>query len=131
MGNSASFSIDRSVNVVIAKQPDYFGVSKSDWSRLKRKVDACKSRTDWWMNVGFTSFGITGSSLLSYFALPITPDSNWARPTIICFGIFSFLIGLLCIIAHRREATLSTSTLEEVKDVIKEIDASIVITEPE
>lgn len=126
MENSASFSIDRSANVIMAKQPDYIGVSKSDWLRLKKKVNACKSQTSWWMNIAFTLFGVAGSSLLSYLALPILPDSNWARPTIICIGISSFIIGVICVIAHKGETKLSTSILEDVKDVIEEIDSSIV-----
>ena len=131
MESSGSFSIDRSASVVMAKQPDYIGVSKSDWFRLKRKVDACKSRTNWWMNIGFTSFGVAGSSLLSYLTIPMAPDSKWVKPIIICIGFFAIIIGIICVIAHKREDMFCTSNIDDIKDVINEIDNSLTSIEAE
>lgn len=129
MESNASISISRNANIVMAKQPDYIGVSKSDWTRLKRKVDACKSNTDWWMNIGFTFFGVAGSSLLSYLTIPMASESEWVRPVVICVGAFATLIGIICIIAHKRENRFCISDIDDVKDVIKEIDNSLISIE--
>lgn len=107
MEDKASFTISRNSNLVLAKQPDYIGVSKTDWARLKRKIKCCKSKTDWWMNVGFTLFGIAGSAFLSLLTLPIDSNSTWVSPTLICIIIFSIMIGVLCVFADYREKVLA------------------------
>ncbi|MBQ4483836.1 MAG: hypothetical protein II934_02380 [Prevotella sp.] len=115
----------------MAKQPDYIGVSKSDWTRLKRKVGTCKNRTDWWLNIGFTSFGVSASAFLSYLTIPIAPESPSVKPIVFCVGVFTVIIGILCVIAHKREDKLSVSDIEDVKDVINEIDNSLISIEHE
>lgn len=131
MENNAAISISRSANIVMAKQPDYIGVSKSDWARLKKKITACKRNTDWWMNIAFTSFGVAGSSFLTFLTIPMASESEWVKPTIICIGIFAVLIGVICVIAHKRENKFSTSNIDDVKDVINEIDSSLIPIESE
>jgi len=131
MENNASISISRSANIVMAKQPDYIGVSKSDWTRLKRKVGTCKNRTDWWLNIGFTSFGVSASAFLSYLTIPIASESPSVKPIVFCVGVFTVIIGILCVIAHKREDKLSVSDIEDVKDVINEIDNSLISIEHE
>ena len=131
MENKESIKIIRDTNIVIAKQPDYIGVSKSDWARLKKRVNACKNKTNWWMNVGFTLFGISGSSLLSFLTIPIASESGWEKPTVLCVGIFTMLMGLICVIAHKREEKFSTSSIEDVKESLNEIDNSLISIKPE
>ena len=126
MEDKASITISRNSNLVVAKQPDYIGVSKTDWERLKRKINCCKGKTDWWMNVGFTMFGITGSALLSLLTFPIDSKSAWVSPTLICILIFSLAIGFLCLIAHYREGSFSTSNINDVNDIVTEIENSLV-----
>lgn len=131
MENNASIGIKRNANIIMGEQPDYIGVSKSDWTRLKKKVDVCKNVTMWWMNIGFTSFGIAASSFLSSLTIPIASESVWIKPTIICVGVFTLLIGVVCIIAHKREGKFCESNIKEVKEVIDEIDKSFIIAKPE
>ena len=112
---------------MVAKQPDYIGVSKTDWERLRKKINSCKSKTDWWMNVGFTMFGITCSAFFSLLTLPIDDSkSTWVPPTLICILIFSLLIGVLCLIAHYREGCFSTSNINDINDIVAEIENSLV-----
>ena len=126
MGSDGSITINRNANIVVAKQPDYIGVSKADWVRLKRKIDCCKNKADWWMNAGCSSLSIAGSTFLSYVTLPLDSDSVWVKPTIICVGIFTFLIGIICLIAHYREGDFYESNINDVKDVIEEIENSLI-----
>lgn len=118
MEDKASFTISRNSNLVLAKQPDYIGVSKTDWTRLKRKIKCCKSKTDWWMNVGFTLFGIAGSAFLSLLTLPIDSNSTWVSPTLICIIISSLMIGVLCVFADYREKSFSASNIIDVRGVL-------------
>lgn len=126
MGDKASITISRNSNLVLAKQPDYIGVSKTDWTRLKRKIKCCKSKTDWWMNVGFTLFGIAGSAFLSLLTLPIDSNSTWVSPTLICIIISSLMIGVLCVFADYREKSFSASNINDVNDIVTEIENSLV-----
>lgn len=126
MEDKASFTISRNSNLVLAKQPDYIGVSKTDWTRLKRKIKCCKSKTDWWMNVGFTLFGIAGSAFLSLLTLPIDSNSTWVSPTLICIIISSLMIGVLCVFADYREKSFSASNIIDVNDIVTEIENSLV-----
>lgn len=119
-----SISISRDANVSLAKQQDYIGVSQTDWNRLKRKVGKCKSTVNWWLNIAFTSFGITGSAILTYFTLPLDANSLWAKPTIISVGIITTIIGIVCVFAHKQQDNFESSKLEDVKEIIEEIDNS-------
>jgi len=122
MDNNASFTISTSANIVVAKQSDYLGVNKADWNRLKKKVNSCKYKTDWWMNIGFTLFGIAGSALLSYFTLPFSNNTVWVAPTLICIGASSLVIGIICLLAHSQKRHFDTSSVNDIKEVIEEIE---------
>ena len=126
MESNAFISINRNADILVAKQPDYIGVSKADWARLKKKVDSCESKTGWWMNVGFTLFGVAGSSILSYVTLPFDSDSVWVCPIIVFVGISSIVIGAICLLAHYREEQFRRSNVNDIKEVIAEIENSLV-----
>lgn len=119
-----SISISRDASVSLAKQQDFIGINKADWARLKRKIGKCGSRVNWWQNIAFTSFGITGSALLSFFTLPLDSNSSWAKPAVLCVCIITAIVGFMCIFAHKQQGNFEASKLEDVKEIIEEIDNS-------
>lgn len=124
--NDASITINRDANIVLAKQSDYIVVSKADWDRLKKKVDCCKSQTNWWMNVAFTLFGVGGSACLSYLTLPLDNNSAWVTPTLICICVSAIIIGIICIIAHYQREHIITSNINDIKEVVKDVENSLI-----
>ena len=120
--DSISISIDASVS--LARQQGLIGVNKADWNRLKRKLERCKNHTNWWLNIAFTSFGVTGSSILTFFTLPLDSKSTWATPAIICTGIFTALVGLICVFAHKQQGDYETTKVKDVREIVEEIDNS-------
>lgn len=121
-----SISISRDASVSLAKQQDFIGVNKADWNRLKRKIGKCRNHTNWWLNIAFTSFGIMGSSFLSFLTLPLDSTSTWAIPTIISISIFMLIIGLICVVAHKQQNKNENAKLDDVKEIIEEIDNSFI-----
>ena len=118
------FSISRDASVSLARQQDLIGVNKADWIRLKRKLERCKSQTKWWLNIAFTSFGITGSSILTFITLPLDSESTWAKPVVLCVGIATAIVGLICVFAHKQLGNYEMAKFEDVKEIIEEIDNS-------
>lgn len=131
MGNKPPMSINRDANIFIARQPDYFGVSKSDWNRLKKTIDSCKYKTNWWANLCSTFIGISASSLISYLTIPLSTEDEWIKPVILCVAILTAIMSLICYFANRREKSLNTSDIQSIKDIISEIDNSLTETEQE
>ena len=119
-----SISISRDASVSLAKQQDFIGVNKADWARLKRKLGKCKSHANWWLNTAFTSFGITGSSILTFFTIPLDANAIWAKHAVLCAGILTAIVGLICVFAHKQLGNYEMAKLEDVKEIIEEIDNS-------
>lgn len=123
--NNVKLTLETKNSVVLSNDPISIIVDQRDWKRLKRAVDKCKYVNDWWFNIGFASFGIAGSALITAYSL--SDDSSIAQTKLILWlvGVFAVLLGITCCIAHRSTKTLATSTIDDIKTAVKDIEDNI------
>ena len=102
-----------------------FAMRRSDWQRIKRQVNACKSdMTPGYSGWYFLCFGVAGSALLTlvplYFAVGLPA---WVMP----FYFWSFMAtaamggALFCISRKLRKER--TERIDELKEDMSEIEA--------
>jgi len=117
-------SYDNTTIIFKPNEPNYYPISESDWTRLKKKINSCQSNANWWMNGGFCSAGVCGSALVSWLALPIESEKAHIPPLLISTFIFTLIIAIICFVAHYAFNKVHISKIEDVKDVVNEIDNS-------
>ena len=115
-------SYNASHDVTLIVDPQYITVDKSDWSRLKREVDTCKVHTDWWMNIAFACFGISGSAFITWFSLPVSKENTEARIVLLCAAIGCLIIGIVGILAHCSFVKHYENDMNDIKQVVADIE---------
>ena len=90
-----------------------------DWKRIKACLEKIHYPSVVWSNVGWASLGICISSFGSW----ISDLSNKIYPII---GFSMFCITICSLFAHKGEKKQYVETIDNLKDVIKEIDEEII-----
>jgi len=90
-----------------------FPVQERDWERIKGMADNIVSPISIWQIVWPASFGIAVSSLISAFTILEKTHPNKS----ICYWLFLlfFVVGILSLIADKRQKSMSTYTKEQLK----------------
>lgn len=124
--NNSTITIESTNSVVLSNDSVFFIVDQRDWNRLKRAVNNYQHENDLWNNFGFASFGIGGSAIVTAFSLS-SADSSVANTKLILWiaGAFFILIGIICCVAHKSTRKLSTTSINEIKTAIDDIDNNI------
>lgn len=115
-------SYNTSHDVTLTVDPQYITVDKRDWDRLKREVNNCKHHTDWWMNIAFASFGISGSAFITWFSLPVSKENIEVRIVLLCAALGCLIIGIIGIFAHCSFVKHYEKDMNDIKQVVVDIE---------
>lgn len=123
--NNIKLTLETKNSVVLSNDPVSIIVDQRDWNRLKRAVDKYKSMNDWWFNIGFASFGIAGSAFITAFSL--SDETSLAQTKLVLWlvGAFGALLGVTCCIAHKNTKSISTTSIEDIRTAIRDIEDNI------
>lgn len=94
-----------------------------DWKRIKTSLEKIHYPTVVWSNVGWASLGISISSFCSW----ISDKTSSIYPI---FGFTMLGIAVCSLFAHRGKKRQYVDTVDNLKDVIKEIDEVVINIKP-
>lgn len=95
-------------------------VPKSDWIRLRKRVQRIKSPSRIFLSVGYLLFGVAGTALISAISLIGSGDHR----SLIYWAIFAItsICGGVCLLFNRYQRKQETSLKEDALDCMSEIE---------
>lgn len=115
-------TMSQQYNIAPLEEEPAAPIAKSDWKRLKKRVENIRPSISFFNNMGYTLIGIAATALLSALLIP---KGEQQSTNAICWAIFggALFSGLLCIgFAHiQRKDVLATrdDAIDEMTDIEK------------
>ena len=124
--SEGTISYNAAHNVTLSAEPSFIAVDKSDWNRMKRDLDLCKTEFDKWSCVGSVVLGISGSAFVTLLSLPETTENNTIKIVLLCSAIGFLFIGVISFIARHNIGNNFEKKIEDIKQDIKDIESKLV-----
>ena len=112
-------TINKEQQVTYSQKEEGYVITSRDWKRIKSYLDKLNEPSNIWANVGWATFGIGLSCLVSW----VFNYDNWL---FLLFGVSGIVIAACSYFAVKREKKYYAGALENYRDVIIEIEDAIV-----
>lgn len=121
--SGTKLTIGTSHDILLTKQDQFYTIRETDWSRLKRLVNACRISIEWWSIAASVFFSFSGSAFLAMFTLPIEEKSIInVNAIIMTLAISAAVLGVVCVIAAIGKGQSWNNKIDEVKQSIADIE---------
>lgn len=123
--NEGTISYKTSHNVMLSAEPSFIAVDKTDWERIKRDLESCKSSYDWWTCFGSIFIGGFFSAIITRCSLTDSPENKEIKIILLCSSIACLIIGILCFVARKNNDNAFNKSLSNIKQDIKDVEKKL------
>lgn len=123
--NEGTISYKTSHNVLLSAEPSFIAVDKTDWERIKRDLNLCKSSYDWWTCFGSVFLGGFFSAIITCLSLVDSQENKDIKMILLCSSIACFVVGIVCFIARKNNDNTIKKSLLDVKQDIEDVEKKL------
>lgn len=123
--SEGTISYKTSHNVMLSSEPSFIAVDKTDWERIKRDLNSCKSIYDWWTCFGSIFLGGFFSAIITWLSLDSSPENKEMRLILLCSSIACLFIGVICFVARKNNESTMKKSLSDVMQDIDDVEKKL------
>lgn len=127
--NEGTLSYKTSHNVMLSAEPSFIAVDKTDWERIKRDLNTCKSSYDWWTCFGSIFLGGFLSAIITRLSLTDSPENKDIKMILLCSSLACLVVGIVCFIARKNNDNFMKKSLLDIKQDIEDVEKKLNINE--
>lgn len=115
-----TFTTESQVN--LPKNHFFYTIDERNWERLKKVVNKCNYKTNWWEVFTSAFLGISGSALITLLSISRSCENKIIRVVLICASISFFVLALICFFGSYSFRKNNKSSVELIKDELVYIE---------